>query len=59
MRPNCDLLNDRAERVIGDMPLLHMKKSSFFKIGRNNQEEECPKLLFKHTRLQNMTYSSR
>ena len=37
MRPNCDLLNDRAERVIGDMPLLHMKKSLSFGNERNDR----------------------
>jgi len=35
-----------------------LNKSSFW-IERNDQEDECSKLLFKHARLQNMTYSSK
>ena len=48
-----------TKRVIEDIPLLYMEKSSSFWIERNDQEEECLKLLFKYARLQNMTYSSR
>ena len=59
VRPNRDSLNDKGEGVIGDIPLLHMEQSPFFWIERNDQEEECLKLLFKHAQLQNMTYSSK
>ena len=52
VRPNRDLSNDRGEGVIGDTPLLHMKRLSSFWIERNNQEEECLNLLFKHAWLQ-------
>jgi len=43
--------------MIGNMPLLHIEQSSSFWIERNDQEEECLESLFKHARLQNVTYS--
>jgi len=42
-----------------DKPLLHMKKSGYissFLIKRNDQEEECLKLLPRHAWLKNMAY---
>jgi len=50
------------EQEKGDMPPLHKKKSGLdrpsFSFERNDQKEECLKLLLRHARLQNMTYSS-